>query len=143
MDNRTALGQEWRTLQHDCERYEYAALGIKVVAVVLFFAGTAWAPVAEQAPWLLGLVLLVLWLQEGIVKTYQARLAQRLLEVEQLLLADAARDAPGGAFQLHSRWLASRKGLAGLLVEYLASACRPTVAFPYAVLLLALVVRAL
>jgi hypothetical protein len=29
--------------------------------------------------WFVGLVVLVLWLQEGIFKTYQARLGERLL----------------------------------------------------------------
>jgi hypothetical protein len=39
---------------------------------------------------------------------------------------------------LHSEWLASRSGVPGLLREYAVSALRPTVAFPYAVLLLLL-----
>jgi len=39
--------------------------------------------------------------------------------------------------QLHSEWAAQRPGVIGLLAGYAASACRPTVAFPYAPLLIA------
>jgi tripartite-type tricarboxylate transporter receptor subunit TctC len=48
----------------------------------------------------------------------------------------------GAAFQLHSGWVARRAGSKGLLAEYAASAARPTVAFPYAVLLIVLVLLA-
>jgi hypothetical protein len=74
----------------------------------------------------------VLWIQDAIFKTFQARLGERLLQLERLL-ADGG-EAAGRAFQLHTTWLATRKGLAGLLGEYLRSALRPTVAFPYVVL---------
>jgi hypothetical protein len=134
MDTRAALQQEWTTLQNNFERYESASLCIKLVAVALSYAGVAFG----LEWWFVGLVVLVLWLQEGIFKTYQARLGERLLELEALMVQDAP--LPGSAFQLHSRWLAARKGTVGLLAEYAASAGRPTVAFPYAVLLLAVVV---
>ena len=130
-DTKTAFGQEWAILQNNYERYESGALIVKLVAVVLFFAGFA----LEMGIWLVCAVVLVLWLQEGIFKTYQARLGERLLELERLHSADTA-DGPGDkAFQLHTAWLARRKGTAGLLAEYALSACRPTVAFPYVVLI--------
>ena len=48
----------------------------------------------------------------------------------------AAGEADGGkACQLHSQWLAQRPGTFGLLQEYARSALRPTVAFPYPLLL--------
>ena len=131
MENRVALGQEWITLQNNYERYENGALMVKLVAVVLFFAGFA----LEMGTWLVCAVVLVLWLQEGIFKTYQTRLGERLLQLEQLHSAETA-DGPGDkAFQLHSAWRTRRKGMAGLLAEYSLSASRPTVAFPYAVLI--------
>ncbi len=131
MENRVALGQEWTTLQNNYERYESGALLVKLAAVGLFFAGIALA----LEPWFICLVLLVLWLQEGIFKTYQSRLGERLLQVERSLVAQP--EGSRQAFQLHTSWLAQRTGTAGLLAEYAASACRPTVAFPYAVLVLA------
>ena len=127
----TALAQEWGILQNNYERYEGAALMVKLVAVVLFFAGFA----LEMGTWRVCAVLLVLWLQEGIFKTYQARLGVRLLELERLCGLETAQGLSGKAFQLHTAWLAGRKGTAGLLAEYALSACRPTVAFPYAVLI--------
>ena len=134
METKAALSQEWTTLQNNHERYETGALLIKLLAVLLFFAGAALA----IEPWVLCLVLLVLWLQEGIFKTYQSRLGDRLLQLERLLANPG--EAPDQAFQLHSAWLLQRKGMAGLLAEYAASACRPTVAFPHAVLVIAVLV---
>ncbi|MEP6969097.1 MAG: hypothetical protein ABJA49_01565, partial [Betaproteobacteria bacterium] len=78
--------------------------------------------------------MLVLWLQDAIFKTFQARLVARLLDLERHLAQGNATS--GQAFQLHTIWQAGRKNLAGLLGEYLRSAMRPTVAFPYLVLLL-------
>lgn len=127
MGEENALGREWTILQHHYERYEFGALVIKLTALVLFFA----AMVLIVAPEFVSLLMGVLWLQEGIFKTFQARLGERLLVIEQSL----AGDTQTPAFALHSGFLAMRKGPAGLLREYVASAARPTVAFPYALLL--------
>jgi len=43
--------------------------------------------------------------------------------------------ASSEAMQLHSEWLQQRPGSLGLLLEYLKSALRPTVALPYPILL--------
>jgi hypothetical protein len=123
-----SAAREWAVLQPLYERYEFGALTIKLVAVVLMFTGIV---VELHAAWLL-LLIAVLWLQEGIFKTFQARLGARLLALEQGIGAGAA-DA---GFALHRDWQARRKSLFGLLREYLASALRPTVAFPYLVLLM-------
>lgn len=137
MDTKEALQREWVTLQDNYERYEGGSLWIKLAAVVLVGAGVA----VGLEWWFEGLLVLVLWLQEAIFKTYQARLGERLLQLEGLLSLD--NPPPGRAFQLHTDWLARRKGTAGLLAEYGASASRPTVAFPYVVLLLVLMFLAL
>lgn len=136
-DNRTALQGEWVTLQDHYERYEGGSLWIKLAAVVLVGAGVA----VGLEWWFLGLLVLVLWLQEGIFKTCQARLGARLLQLEELMRMDTP--LPDRVFQLHTDWLAGRQGTAGLLAEYAASARRPTVAFPYVVLLLILAFLAL
>ena len=78
--------------------------------------------------------MLVLWLQEAILKTFQARLGARLLRVEALLREADAR--PTQAMQLHSEWLAARPSGTALMREYAGSALRPTVAFPYPLLVL-------
>lgn len=129
-NNRAELAQEWVTLQNNHERYETGGLFLKLAAVALFGFGAAqgWPAVLN------GLLTLALWVQEGIYRTFQARLGARILRVEALM----REEGPAGtACQLHSEWLAGRPGFAGLLAEYGGSALRPTVAFPYALLLLA------
>lgn len=127
MQTNDAAAREWAVLQPLYERYEFGALAIKLTAVVLLFGGIV---IELHGTWLL-LLLAVLWLQEGIFKTYQARLGERLLAIERGIAAGGTAHA----FTLHSGWLAQRKGAVGLVREYLVSAIRPTVAFPYLVLL--------
>lgn len=119
------LNQEWLLLQRQHEQYEFAALALKLAAVAGLAFGARWLVV----------LLLALWLQDAILKTFQARLGARLERVERLLREGAGE---GAAMQLHSEWAASRPRGFGLLREYLLSAFRPTVAFPYLVLLPAL-----
>jgi len=129
MDLHQALGQEWTQLQHDHEQYERSGLAIKLLAFVLCLAGMA---LGFDALWLAP-VLLMLWLQEGIYRAFQSRLSVRLLRVEQALAQGLTASAR--AFQFHSDWLATRPGTVGLIREYLSNAARPTVAFPYVLLL--------
>lgn len=123
----TALGQEWITLQNNFEQYEKGGLLIKLFAIALCGLGF----VLALHEMVMVLLLLVLWLQEAVFRTFQTRLGVRILRIEQ-----GVKSGEGEAFQLHSEWLAARSGVFGLLREYAASALRPTVAFPYAVLLL-------
>ncbi|MGM9482989.1 hypothetical protein ACS5PN_17485 [Roseateles sp. NT4] len=123
-----ALHQEWLALQSQHERYEALALGVKLVA----FAATVLVPDNTLAVALLAL----LWLQEAVLKTFQGRLGDRLLVVEAGLKAGEGATA----MQLHSDWLASRPRGAGLVMQYLKSAARPTVALPYPLLMLLVVV---
>jgi hypothetical protein len=129
------LGQEWQTLQQCHERHEKNALLIKLVCVVVCVFG-----LGLQVPmaWLAFCVVL-LWGQEAIFKTYQGRIADRMLRVEQLL-AQAAPEQP--AMQLHSEWTAQRPGFVGLMTSYASSACKPTVVFPYVPMLVFLWLQA-
>lgn len=129
MNGKTFLSQEWQTLQNNHEQHERNALFIKLSSLALGMAGLA----AGVALGWIALVVLLLWVLEGIFKTYQARLAERLLQVEALLAQEAPVQPP---MQLNTEWMAQRPGGAGLIVEYALSACRPTVAFPYLPLLL-------
>ena len=122
----SALQQEWLALQAQHERYEGLALGVKLVA----FAAVVFVPYNVLAVALLAL----LWLQEAVLKTFQARLGERLLVVEAgLKSGDGATVA---AMQLHSDWLSRRPRGAGLVAQYVQSALRPTVALPYPLLML-------
>ena len=130
MNGKTLLGLEWQTLQNNDEQHERNALFIKLSSLALGVAG----PAAGVAIGWIALVVLLLWVLEGIFKTYQTRLADRLLQVESQLAQEAPAQAP---MQFSTDWMARRPGGAGLIVEYALSACRPTVAFPYLPLLLA------
>jgi len=136
MDPKEQLSQEWTTLQNNHESHERSALWIKLVAVVL--SALAW--VAGLVPEVLAALVLMLWCQEAVLKTWQNRLADRLVGIEAMFRGEA--EGVVQPFQLHSRWLAQRPGLKGLLLDYARSAIRPTVAFPYvALLLLTLIYR--
>ena len=114
------MKDEWLLLQKQHEQVEFAALAIKLAAVALL---------SLQPPFVI-LLLAVLWGQEAIIKTFQSRLGERLLRLEAML-----REGKGEPMQLHTDWLARRpRGLAQV-GEYLRSACRPTVAFPYPLLM--------
>ncbi|MES2356494.1 MAG: hypothetical protein V4568_19255 [Pseudomonadota bacterium] len=126
----TALSQEWKILQNNYEQYEKSALLIKLTGIVICAVGVALA-LHEM---LVSAIVLVLWVQEGIFRTYQSRLGERILCVERLIKQNTEED--GAAFQFHSTWLAARPGVVGLIAEYAKSAMRPTVAYPYMVLLL-------
>lgn len=125
MSSNNGLQQEWTTLQNNIEAYEHTALGLKLAAMAVLLIPL---PLPLQI-----CLLLILWLQEGIFRTSQARLGERIVVIEQWLAAGGAET--GKACQLHSQWLAQRPGMFGLLLEYARSALRPTVAFPYPLLL--------
>jgi len=124
--NAPALHQEWLALQAQHERYEALALGVKLVAFAVAVT------VSESS--LAMALLALLWLQEAVLKTFQARLGDRLLVVE-AGLRPGGRDAMA-PMQLHSDWLARRPHGAGMVAQYLKSALRPTVALPYPLLML-------
>jgi hypothetical protein len=133
MNDMSSLGLEWQSLQRDHEHYERSALWLKVFGILITFAALA-MPVDLL---LTALLILVVWLQEAIVRTGQSRLGARLLAIE-ALVRQAPSPGAASAFQLHSAWHASRGGIVALLREYGENAIRPTVAFPHAVLFLIL-----
>lgn len=123
------LQTEWSTLQQDHERHERCAVGIKVAAVALTAAAALFGfPFELAAP-----LIAIVWVIEAMLRTVQGRLGQRLLKVE-ALIADGASEY--AAFQLHTEWQATRPGAVGLLMEYAKSALKPTVAFPYPLLII-------
>lgn len=133
------LSIEWQTLHGDYEKYEQLSLLIK-----LFSVGLCLLCVALSIDIYLSLLfILTLWLQEGIWKTYQARSGERLLTLE-TALNDTERNAPPTTpFSFYSAWEKERPGAIGLVIEYINNALRPTVMYPYVVLIGILVIYAL
>ncbi|MET0962885.1 MAG: hypothetical protein ABWY05_08710 [Noviherbaspirillum sp.] len=124
----SAFGHEWAILQHNHEQYEKSCLLIKLGAVALFVFCVA---LAMPAAAVLSL-LLILWVQEAVCRTSQSRVGARIVQVEQMSREGSTQAA---GYQLHTEWQASRPGSGGLLAEYGRSMLRPTVAFPYIVLM--------
>ena len=56
---------------------------------------------------------------------------ERLLTLEELIKSDDQK----AAMQFYSNWEATRHSAVGLIKEYLLNALRPTVAYPYILLL--------
>ncbi len=133
----SALGHEWTTLQNNYEQYEKNSLLIKLASVALFVFSLALG---------LGVViavslLVIMWVQEGIFRTCQSRLGERILRVEQHIRQNSVQTSL--SYQLHSEWMAMRPGFSGLLAEYGQSMVRPTVAFPHVILILMTMVWAM
>ena len=81
------------------------------------------------------LILLVLWLQDAIWKTFQSRIEPRLLKIEK----NIREKTEGSEFQFNKEYqLVETSGLSKIL-EYARQAIRPTVAFPHIVLMIILV----
>ena len=129
-DNAMALADlktEWCLLQNQFDSYEKHSLYIKLSAVF-----------ATVIPWFTDtfgiiavLILVVLWGQDAIWKTFQSRMESRLLKLEEAI----AQAQESGAFQFNSQFLDGRYSGAALLGEYAKQVLRPTVAFPYVILL--------
>ena len=139
------LSNEWMLLQNQYDSYEKYSLMIKLVAMVIFY----FAHISEKIGWIVLILLAVFWLQDAIWKTFQSRIELRLLAVEEAL-SDRQSDSQSGnqkdsgnsfiAYQFNTDFLSKRSSQAGLIKEYLMQALRPTVAFPYCVLIALLVV---
>ena len=73
----------------------------------------------------------MLWLQEAIWKTVQGRTEQRLIAIEK------ARAENDEDFVLcyYSNWNTTPRSVKTLLREYLSNTIRPTIAYPYIILL--------
>ncbi len=127
--SRKLLQQEWHSLHNNVEQSEGRALLIKLLAVVLCLLGLLFGLNVH----LLALLLMVLWLQEAIWKTFQGRIESRLLALERTWSGD---DEAAMVLSFYTRWMADRPGPKGLLIEYLSSMARPTVAYPYLPLIL-------
>ena len=133
MDTKNALIKEWTVLQTQSDAYEKHALYIKLVSIGIFSA----ALITQQTGFGMVFLLAVLWLLEAIWKTFQSRITDRILTVEGALKArpDLTDTDVVSPCQLNAEWLAHRHGFIGLIGEYLSQAVRPTVAFPYVLLI--------
>lgn len=129
--NRSEKISEWTLMQNQFDSYEKYSLAIKLVCVLVVVA----CFLSDQLGWTSLMIVLVLWLQDAIWKTFQSRIEQRLLALE-LSLSKASDGAALEAFQFNREFQRNNSSSLGLIQEYLAQAIRPTVAYPYGVLVL-------
>jgi len=133
------LQSEWITLQTQFDSYEKCSLAIKMLSVLLscslIFA-------ADAGIWTLFIVA-ILWLQDGIWKTFQNRMGQRLEIIEQAiqdnLMATQDQNTKIG-MQFNLAWSQKRQGVIGLLGEYVKQSLKPTVVYPHGVLIVWVIV---
>ncbi|MFT5718337.1 MAG: hypothetical protein ACJAWS_002089 [Oleiphilaceae bacterium] len=118
---------EWCLLQNQFDSYEKHSLYIKLLGVIFLFVSV----LLGVTSLFIVLVLAVLWLQDAIWKTFQSRIETRLLVVE-TYISEKTEARP---FQFNSEFLKVRLGGLSLITEYIRQAVRPTVAFPYVVLI--------
>ncbi|MCV2885716.1 hypothetical protein OE749_13540 [Aestuariibacter sp. AA17] len=128
----SALHTEWSTLQGQFHSFEKTAVHLKLAGLialgVLVFH--------RHFDYLIVFITAALWVTEGMIKTYQARISDRLLVVEKAI----AEQQHYKAMQLNTMWSEQRAGGVTLIISYMRQCLKPTVAFPHIfVVLLALV----
>ncbi|WP_114325205.1 hypothetical protein [Candidatus Colwellia aromaticivorans] len=122
IESNALLVKEWQSLHNSHERYEQYALIIKLFSVAVTLFSLAF----YHENRVIILILTILWLQEGIWKTYQARTCYRIELIEQALLENNLE-----AFQFYRQWSENRPSSAGLVMEYLKTSLKPTILYPY------------
>jgi len=115
----------WAILHGNIESYEKFSLIIKLFCVFVSVFLIAY----DINVWFAVVLVSVLWLQDGIWKTFQRRLEERIKLIEQKIQLKPEDD--DAAFQLYSQWENNRNGLSEMIKEYYSSAIKPTVAYPY------------
>ena len=123
---------EWSLLQNQFDSYEKFSLLIKLSAIGVLTGSF----ITNATSAFIACLLAVLWLQDAIWKTFQARIENRLLQLESIIASASEVDAnTEHPYQYNSLYLQDRGGQLSLVAEYLQQAFRPTVAFPHIVLL--------
>lgn len=139
-DSKNDFKNEWDLLQNQFDSYEKYSLVIKLVNISILTAGY----ISNNVSFFIALLLVVVWMQDAIWKTFQSRIENRLLYIEGCLLDDNDSDdnieennvADKRAYQFNSEYKNNRQGTAELIREYLEQALRPTIAYPHVVLLI-------
>ncbi len=126
--NRKEYESEWCLLQNEFESYEKHSLYLKIVSILALLM----SEISGVTSIAIAFILVVLWLQDAIWKTFQSRLEPRLFQLEKCIRGEAVDTE----FQFNSEYRKiSLKGLA-LAGEYGRQAIRPTIAFPHVILIL-------
>jgi hypothetical protein len=123
---------EWLLIQQSYDKQEQQALWLKIIAILV------WLWLLKNTAGLelqLGIIGLF-WLHETLLKTWQQRAADRLLQLEQAILQ--AQDI---GCQWHSQWQLQRQKPLQFIIGYARQALKPTVAITYLALVAASLLR--
>lgn len=133
-DSNKLLLKQWQTLHNSHENYESYALIIKLFATAIFFI----AYYLSFNPYVLLLLLGVLWLQEGIWKTYQQRTVDSIHVIEEKLAINETEQVTSNkqVYLMYSDWENRRPSAKSLIAEYISNALKPTVLYPYVPLII-------
>ena len=82
-------------------------------------------------------ILLVLWGQDAIWKTFQSRIEPRLFQIEKSISTDCSESA----CQFNTEYNKGSLGGLALIIEYSRQSIRPTIAFPHIVLIIISLVK--
>ena len=123
---------EWLLIQQSFDKQEQQALWLKVVTILVWLWLLKNAAGIELIIGVIGLF----WLHEVMLKTFQQRAADRLLQLEQAILQ--AQDI---GCQWHSQWQYQRQTPLQLILGYAKQAAKPTVAVTYLALIAASLLR--
>lgn len=134
------LAQEWKILQKSYDQYESYSLMIKLLTITLTFISLS----LGFDLLLIATFITILWLQDAIWKTFQARIEVRLIKLENFIADNNQQTQEINLclpvpFQFNDDFASSRQGVLGLIKEYLTTMLKPTVAYPYGFLLFLLI----
>jgi len=121
------LQNEWAIIHRDIESYARFSLLIKLVSILICTLAIVFSIKTFSSIF----IILVLWLQDGIWKTFQQRLENRILLIE----SNIQNKRDDNPFQLYSEWKNKRLKNILLIKEYCFNSLKPTIAYPYAVLI--------
>ncbi|MGI0119865.1 hypothetical protein [Zooshikella sp. RANM57] len=124
---------EWSLLQNQFESYEKHSLYIKLISILVLLL----SEVASTNTAVVFFILLLLWLQDSIWKTFQSRIEPRLLQIEK----NIREGTEGCEFQFNSEYQKIENSGIGKICEYAKQAMRPTVAFPHVALVILFIGR--
>lgn len=134
----SSLENEWSLLQNQFDGYEKYSLLIKLFSTSILSI----AYFTHQLHLFVFFLLIVLWLQDGIWKTFQSRIETRLLQLEEYLSGETEpAELSGKAYQYNRSYMKCRPSTLKLIQEYFQQSIRPTVAYPHAALCMLLIVQ--
>lgn len=142
----TALQNEWTLLQNQYDSYEKFSLVIKLVCLSL----SSFLFYQDMAAFYLVVIIALFWLQDAIWKTFQSRIETRLLALESALEQANTEENSNTetstnrhsndklqtltAFQFNRDFAVNRPSAIALIFSYFTQAIRPTIAYPYVVM---------